>query len=222
MTYPNSYAVNPAAGAFLQGRLDAAFPALSDDEISRIRRFGTVRRFAAGEPLFEVGKPRPGMFVIFTGLVALTTRDGLGRIAPVVDQGPGQFIAELGTLADDAISITYGHAEGNVEALLITPQKIRALMVEDAELGERMMRALILRRFALVEFAEGGPLVIGAAASPNVVRLENFLRRNGHPHRILDPGVDPVASDVIARLSPAPSELPLVICPSGEVMRDPS
>jgi thioredoxin reductase (NADPH) len=64
--------------------------------------------------------------------------------------------------------------------------------------------------------------VIGAAASRDVVRLEDFLRRNGQPHRLLDPAVDRTAADVVARLSPASSERPLVICPSGDILWNPS
>jgi thioredoxin reductase (NADPH) len=148
--------VEAAARALMHGRFDQAFPVLTDAEIARIRRFGSVRRFVDGEPLFEAGKPRLGMFVVLSGHVAITVRDGLGRVTPVVDQGPGQFIAEIATLADDATSHTDGHAEGDVEALLIPPEKIRTLIVEEAELGERIMRALILRRVALVELGEGG------------------------------------------------------------------
>src|ERR1700687_6181489 len=222
MTTSQSYAVDAGVRAFLHGRFDEAFPTLTDAQIARIRRFGTARRFANGELLFEAGKPRLGMFVVLSGHVAITARDGLGRTKPVVDQGPGQFIAELGTLADDSMSLTDGRAEGDVEALLIPPEKIRTLIVEEAELGERIMRALILRRVAMIEFEAGGPLVIGGVASRDVVRLEEFLRRNGHPHRLLDPAVDPVAADVVARLSPASSELPLVICPSGDILRNPS
>ncbi len=222
MTTSDSYKVDAAARPFLHGRFDEAFPALTDTQIARIRRYGTTRRFANGELLFEAGKPRPGMFIVLSGHVAITARDGLGHITPVVDQGPGQFIAELGTLADGAVSLTDGRAEGEVEALLIPPESLRTLMVEQAELGERVMRALILRRVALIEFEAAGPLLIGAAASRDVVRLENFLRRNGHPQRLLDPAVDPAAADIVARLSPAPSELPLVICPSGDILRNPS
>src|SRR5712692_1256011 len=221
MTRSETYAVDAAARPFYV-RLDEAFPALTDTQIARIRRFGTARRFADGELLFEAGKRRSGMFIVLSGHVALTARDGLGRITPVVDQGPGQFIAELGTLADGGVSLTDGRAEGEVEALLIPPESLRTLMVEQAELGERIMRALILRRVALIEFEAAGPLLIGAAASRDVVRLENFLRRNGHPHRLLDPAVDPAAADIVARLSPAPSELPLVICPSADILRNPS
>jgi thioredoxin reductase (NADPH) len=222
MTISESYSVDSAAGVFLHGRFDEAFPALTGAQVARIRRYGTELRFANGEPLFEAGKPRLGMFIVLSGHVAVAARDGLGRITPVVDQGPGQFIAELGTLADDAVSLTNGRAEGEVEALLIPSEKIRTLMVEEAELGERIMRALILRRVALIESESGGPLLIGAAASRDVVRLEDFLRRNGHPQRLLDPAVEPAAADVVARLAPAPPELPLVICPSGDILRNPS
>ena len=61
--------------------------------------------------------------------------------------------------------------------------------------------------------------MIGAAASRDVVRLVDFLRRNGHPHRVLDPAVDPAAADVVARLSPVSSELPLVIRFSRPILR---
>ena len=222
MPTSENYLIDAAARPFLHGRFDEAFLTLTDAQIARIRGYGATRRFANGEPLFEAGKPRPGMFVILSGNVAITARDGLGRVAPVVEQGPGQFIAELGTLADDPLSLTDGRADGDVEALLIPPERIRALIVEQAELGERIMRALILRRVALIEYEATGPLLIGPSSSRDVVRLENFLRRNGHPHRLLDPAVDPAAADIVARLSPAASELPLVIAPSGDILRNPS
>ena len=222
MTNSDRDAIETAARALMHGRFDQGFFPLTDAEIERIRHYGTVRRFAHGELLFETGKPRLGMFVVLSGHVAITTHDGLGRVTPVIDQGPGQFIAELATLSDNSTALVDGRAESDVEALFIPSEKLRTLIVEEAELGERMMRAFVLRRVALIELAEGGPLIIGAAATRDVVRLENFLRRNGHPYRLLDPGVDHAAADVVAGLSVAPSELPVVICPSGALLRNPS
>ena len=60
------------------------FPQLSDADIARIRRFGTLRRFARGERLFAAGEPRPGMFVVLKGTVTISQRDGLGHVAPIV------------------------------------------------------------------------------------------------------------------------------------------
>jgi thioredoxin reductase (NADPH) len=114
MTRSETYAVDVAARA-LYVRLDEAFPALTDTQIARIRRFGTARRFADGELLFEAGKRGSGMFIVLSGHVAVTARDGLGRITPVADQGPGQFVAELGTLADDPTSVADGRAHSESE-----------------------------------------------------------------------------------------------------------
>ena len=65
--------------------------------------------------------------------------------------------------------------KGPVEALIISPERLRALLVAEAELGERIMRALILRRVGLLETGAGGPVIIGRAENGDVLRLEGFL-----------------------------------------------
>ena len=186
-----------------------------------MRRFGEVRTYRAGEMLFETGKPGPGMFVILSGHVAITQRDGLGHVAPVIDQGPGQFLAEIGQLSG-RVALVDGHAEGNVETLLIPPEQLRALLVAEADLGERIMRALILRRVSLIQGGVGGPVLIGPVSLGSVARLQNFLARNGQPYHVLDPGADKDAADLVARYSASRDNLPLVVCPDGTVLRNPS
>ena len=72
-----------------------------------------------------------------------------------IDQGPGQFLAEIGQLSGRA-ALVDGRAEGDVETLLMPPERLRALLVAEAELGERIMRALILRRVSLLQAGVGG------------------------------------------------------------------
>src|SRR5206468_4909165 len=112
-------------------------------------------------------------------------------------------------------------ASSPVEALLIRPDRLRALLIAEAELGERMMRALILRRVSLLETGTGGPVIIGSAGSGDVLRLANFLRRNGHPHQELDPETDAHAQALVERFHIDESQLPLVLCPSGALLRNP-
>ena len=154
-------------------RHEQTFPALTPQEIARMRRFGEVRTYRHSERLFETGKPGPGMFVVLSGHVAITQRDGLGHITPVIDQGPGQFLAEIGQLSG-RVALVDGHAEGDVETLLIPPDKLRALLVAEADLGERIMRALILRRVNLIQGGVGGPVLIGPPNSNAVAALQNF------------------------------------------------
>ena len=50
-----------------------------------------------------------------------------------VEQGPGEFVAEVGSgqpAVDDV------HAVDDVEALLIPPENLRALIIEEPELAE--------------------------------------------------------------------------------------
>jgi thioredoxin reductase (NADPH) len=44
-------------------RNEQMFPKLTPHEIDRLRRFGKVRRYAAGEALFVTGDLAPGMYV---------------------------------------------------------------------------------------------------------------------------------------------------------------
>jgi thioredoxin reductase (NADPH) len=208
----------PLAASF--PRHEQTFPALTPQEIARMRRFGEIRTYKHGETLFETGKPGPGMFVLLSGHVAITQRDGLGHVTPVIDQGPGQFLAEIGQLSGRP-ALVDGHAEGDVETLLIPPERLRALLVAEADLGERIMRALILRRVNLIQGGVGGPVLIGPANSSGVVRLQGFLTRNGIPNHLLDPVADNDAAELIARYSPSATDWPLVVIADGTVLRNP-
>src|SRR6202163_1014270 len=205
------------SGTSAFARLEQTFPELTAPEIARMRRFGEVRHYKDGDVLFETGKPGPGMFVVLAGHVAITQRDGFGHVTPVIDQEPGQFLAEIGQLSG-RVALVDGHAEGNVETLLIPPERLRALLVAEADLGERIMRALILRRVNLIRGGVGGPVLIGPSDSAGVVRLQGFLTRNGYPHHLLDKDTDHDAAELIVRYSPSPSDWPLVVTASGTVL----
>ncbi len=209
-----------APGGPVFQRYDQTFPTLTPQEIARMRRFGEARNYEDGERLFETGKPGPGMFVVLSGHVAISQRDGFGHITPIIDQGPGQFLAEIGQLSG-RVALVDGHAEGDVETLLISPERLRALLVAEADLGERIMRALILRRVSLIRGGAGGPVLIGPSDSAGVVRLQGFLTRNGYPHHLLDPVADTDAAELIARYSPSQADWPLVVAPDGAVLRNP-
>jgi thioredoxin reductase (NADPH) len=200
---------------------EQVFPKLEPREIDRLRRFGQVRRYAAGEPLSVTGEIAPGMSVLIKGSVRVTRRDPLGHTTPIAEQGPGGFVAEVGQLSGQP-SLVDVHAIDDVEALVIPPANLRSLMIEEPELGERIMRALILRRVALVEAGAGGPVLIGHQSSPDVIRLQGFLARNAYPHQLLDPIQDRDAAELVKQYAPNPADLPLAVCPKGTILKNPS
>jgi hypothetical protein len=72
---------------------------------------------------------------------------------------------------------------------------LRALVIGSAELGEIVMRA-ILRRVALIEAGDFGSVLIGRPSTPERVRLEGFLTRNGYPVTVLDATPDGEGRDL--------------------------
>ena len=131
-----------AANAALGSRFDQMFPVLSETEIGRIRRFGEVRRFPAGEFLFQAGEAVSGLDAILSGRVAIVPRDGLGQSvsvaafaqligAPVEEMTevvPGEVIAEIGQLSGRPdLSVIDARAVGDVEAIVVPMEALRAL-----------------------------------------------------------------------------------------------
>jgi thioredoxin reductase (NADPH) len=196
------------------------FPTLAPPELARLKRFGTPMRFAAGAGMQTAGQAGHGLMLILAGEAEVTQRVPGKALLHIVTHKAGSFMGELAQLSGrpvlvDAVALT------EVEAVAIAPERLRALIIAEAVLGERIMRALILRRVGLIETGGGGPVIVGHASDGDVLRLVNFLRRNGHPHVQLDPDSDSCAQTLIERFEVAPEEMPIVLCPSGQLLRNP-
>jgi thioredoxin reductase (NADPH) len=211
----------PEKPSIIDTRRHQMFPVLETSEIERVRRFGVVRSYGVGEALARVGEVGDGLIIILAGKVDVTQHDQSGRRAPIVSYGPGAFLGELAQLAGRR-ALVDAYALEPVDALVVAPDRLRALLIADAELGERIMRALILRRVGLLETGAGGPVIVGYPESGDVLRLEGFLARNGHPRQRLNPETDPEAKALIERFHIDPGQLPIVLCPSGQLLRNPS
>jgi thioredoxin reductase (NADPH) len=207
--------------SIIDQRGEQMLPVLDALEIERVRRFGECRSFAKGAALLTIGQVGPGLMVILSGRVDVTHVDKTGQRLSIVGHGPGEFVGELAQLAGRP-ALADVTAEEPVQALVIAPDRLRALLIAEAELGERIMRALIIRRVGLLETGSGGPIIVGRADNGNVLRLQIFLRRNGQPQQLLDPDIDTEAKALIERFHVDPGQLPIVLCPSGQLLRNPT
>jgi len=212
--------MSAAAPPVIETRRRQMFPTLEPVEIERMRRFGEVRTYRAGEALARAGEKAPGLTIILSGKLEVTRRDEAGRSVLIVSHGPGEFTGELAQLAGRP-TLVDAIATEPLEGLIIPPDRLRALLIAEAELGERIMRALILRRVGLLETGAGGPIIVGRPDNGDVLRLQGFLRRNGHPHVRLDPETDAEAKALIERFHVDAGQLPIVLCPGGQLLRNP-
>jgi hypothetical protein len=78
---------------------------------------------------------------------------------------------------------------GNV--IELDRQHMMALIQTDAELGEILTRAFILRRVELIAAGIVDVVHVGSTHSSGTLRIKEFLMRNGHSYSYIDVELDP-------------------------------
>lgn len=201
-------------------RYQQMFPVLGEDEIARVCRFGTLCHYRRGDLLYRAGSICPGMFLLLSGRVRIVARDGLGHERPIHTYTKrGEFTSDVAQLSNKP-AVVDAHVTEDVEAVLLRPDELSAMMVGEAAIGETIMRALILRRVLVVERGQG-VILVGPPGNPRLLALQNFLVRNTFPHSAMDALSDPDAAALLERLTPQPDDFPLVFCPNGTMLRNP-
>ncbi|RFU49643.1 FAD-dependent oxidoreductase [Paraburkholderia sp. DHOC27] len=220
---PELHFVNPVEsdGAFsvLSSRQEQMFPFLTEREIERTRAFGEETQWRAGDVMFTMGRPSPGLVIMLKGHVRVVRRDAVGRVHRVFEYRPRQFLGEIAQLFGHP-SLGDGIVVEDSLAIVVQPEDLRRLLVMEAEIGEKVMRALILRRSGLIERGSG-PVLIGDSTEARLISLQDLLRRNSYPYSLIDAREDPETLSLLQRISATEADFPIVICPDGTVLRAP-
>ncbi|SDC89102.1 thioredoxin reductase (NADPH) [Cupriavidus sp. YR651] len=195
------------------------YPHLDAADIARVSAFGTESTWRAGELVVRTGDPARGLILVIEGRIRVVQRDGIRDSTLIVEHRAGNFLAEIGQLSGKP-ELVDGIAMEDVRAVVVPPERLRALVVAEATLGEVIMQALILRRAALIQRGRG-PALIGHGSEPRMLELQAFLRRNNYPHSVLDIDTDDDAASVLRKFDSSQVDLPLVICPNGSILRHP-
>jgi thioredoxin reductase (NADPH) len=204
--------------------LDAAtqtFPILTQAQIDRLRPHSKVRKVRAGEILFEPGDLNVPFFVVLSGSLDIVQPDLKGERLIVTHDVTGHFTGEL-TMISGRRTLVRGRVVTEGEFLELSPDELRSVIAKDAELSDILMRAFILRRLALISKGYGNLILMGSRHSAQTLRLREFLTRNGQPYTYVDLDTDEASQELLDRFHVTVDEIPVVICSSRNVMRNPS
>jgi thioredoxin reductase (NADPH) len=200
------------------------FPVLTAQQVRAAERFasGVARRFEASEVIFDVGQRDVPAWLVLDGSLQIWQRDGRGREVSITVEVAGQFSGEVNQLVGKpTLNIARAGPDGLV-ALPFDATHLKALIVGSAEIGEVIMRALILRRVGLIEAGGSVCVLIGPPRDPQLLRLQGFLTRNSYPVTILDSDADAEGQDLVRQFGMSPDDLPVMLCPNGTVLKRPS
>ncbi len=202
------------------GRRDQMFPRLTPAQLDRIAAVGVRRGIRKGEVLFELGEQNTGFIVVIEGAVEIV-RPIAGRDEPVIVLGPGEFTGEINMLSARR-NIVRGRAATDGLVVVVDREHLRALVQRDFELSEILMRAFILRRTALIAQADSGLVLIGSRHSAGTLQIREFLSRNAQPFTYQEVESEPDVQALLDRFHIRVEDVPVVVCESGQVLRNPS
>ena len=144
-------------------RTEQVFPTLTPAQIRRIAAHGRMRAIQPGEVLVEQGESTVPFFVVVSGELELV-RPSAAAETLVTVHAPGQFTGEVSTLSGRRALFRLRAAKTG-EVIELDRQRMLALVQTDAELGEILMRAFILRRVELVAAGVGDVVLVGSTHS---------------------------------------------------------
>ena len=201
-------------------RRDLIFPKLTQEMVSRSMSYGIVEQYAAGITIYSRGVRGVDFLIVLKGsvLIAGPGEDGGETIVTVHDER--EFTGELDLFSLREALVT-ARAATAAEVLRIGRDRFREYVSAEPDIGDIIMRAVILRRMGLIQRVQAGVAIVGSERSADTLRLEQFLSRNGYPYRLVDVDSDPEGDELLQSFSVSASETPVVV--SGErVYRNPS
>jgi thioredoxin reductase (NADPH) len=200
-------------------RIEKIFPKLTPAQIHRVSAHGHIRTVERGEVLVEQGDTSVPFFVVITGELEIVRPYGSYETLVTVHDS-GQFTGEVNTLSGRR-SLVQMRATNPGKVIELDRQHMLTLVQTDAELGEILMRAFILRRVELIAAGVGDIVLIGSKYSGSTLRIKEFLMRNGHPYSYVDLERDPDVQNLLDSFQISASEIPVLICRGQVILRNP-
>ena len=114
------------------------FEDLTDDDLARVAKIGTRRRYAPDELLVERDSDRAGIFVILSGRASVEVGGATHEL------GPGDFFGEMALLGRTRRSATVTATEP-VEALVIETIYFDPFLIENPSVAVALLHGVVER-----------------------------------------------------------------------------
>jgi thioredoxin reductase (NADPH) len=138
----------------------------------------------------------------------------------IASYGPREILGEMGLLTGQSVYLS-AIATSDGRVLRVPPEQVKAVMSQEPDLSDLILRAFLLRHSRLTNLGSG-PILIGSRFDADTRRLLEAFARNRLASRWMELEGSPEAEALLRELDVPIGELPIVILPGGSVLRNPT
>jgi thioredoxin reductase (NADPH) len=195
-------------------------PLLGESQLTTLQRYGSQHHVVDGDILFADGDKTYDLIVVLEGGIEIVEHHGQPDEVVIITYGPREFIGEMGLLTGQSVYLSaVATSEGRV--LRISAAQVKAIMSEEADLSELILRAFLLRHSRLTNLGSG-PVLVGSRFDADTRRLLEVFARNRLSSRWMELEGSPEAESLLREIDVPIDELPIVILPGGSLLRNPT
>jgi thioredoxin reductase (NADPH) len=168
----------------------------------------TLRRYRAGQKLFEAGAFDGTFYVVKSGEVEILD-DSEEPSRSVRIHGARDFAGDISQLTGGPALVS-AVARTNSDVFMVNQQGLREILNIYPDLGDTILKAFIARRQLLTLAGNfTGLRVVGSRYSQDTFRVRDFLTRNQVPFTWLDLETDPQVRELLKRFGLTEADMPV-------------
>ncbi len=195
----------------------AAFPLLTDEELTCLRSIAKSRTYSDGEVVFRAGQAEIDFHVIESGELDIVNPADDGKL--IVTHGAQHFAGDIDLLTGRPVIVT-AIARGKTQVLSLPNSKLRLLLNKIPSLGEKLITAFTARRELLNQTGKLGLRVFGPPHCRDTTVVREFLYKNFVPFTWAEELTEPLRQQIVD--SGRKVRTPAIECNNGELLVEPS
>jgi thioredoxin reductase (NADPH) len=205
----SQYTPPPKVSGFLDPDDPILFPRLTAAQIEQLAEHAETVSLSPGEILFEQGQRDTPFFVILSGAVDVIDRqpDGDHYFTQCRE---GTFAADISMFTGEP-TLARGVVAEESSVLVMAPDELRRLVAGAAELGDLLLRTMVVRREWLKAQGYGNERLIGRRSSGDAFAIRELLERNLVPFSWHDIDNDDESKALLDRLGIGAEECPILV-----------
>jgi thioredoxin reductase (NADPH) len=208
----------PVSG-FLDPNDPTLFPRLNAAQIAQLGEVAEKVSLSPGEVLFEQGQRDTPFWVVLSGAVDIIDRQPDGDHYFTQCQAD-TFIGDISMFTGEP-TLARGVVAEETSLLELSPDALRKLVAGAAELGDLLLRTMVVRREWLRGQGYGFERLIGKRSSNDAFAIRELLERNLVPFSWHDIDTDDESKALLDRLGIGADECPVLVR-THNVLRSPT